>query len=194
MYISQLNSERLDIPTVNKLIFNLKDDHVPGDVIFVFGSPNAVKYRVPKAVELYKHNRAKYLLLSGGQSVIPEARMMKKAAIYSGVKERDIMIEINSTNTKENVVFSKSILDRKIGLKNIKRIILVSSLYHLRRCLLTMKTFMPSWIEYSLCGVYGKNTRPDNWHTNVKGRTRVMNEVKKLIKYTRNKELLDSLF
>lgn len=56
-----------------------------------------------------------------------------------------------------------------------------------------MKTYMPDWIEYSLCGVLDVNTRPDNWWTNEKGNTRVMNEVERLIKYTRSKEIVDYL-
>ncbi|MCI3922150.1 YdcF family protein [Paenibacillus sp. TRM 82003] len=195
MYISELDPDQLDHDTINKLIYeNLEDDKLPGDLIFVFGSVTAPKYRVPKAVELYKNNRSSKVLMSGGQSAIPEATLMKEVAVNQGVKESDIITEIKSQNTKENIIYSKHLLDQEIGLENIKRIIIVTNLFHLRRCLLSMQTYMPEWIEYSLCGVLDTNTRPDNWYLNEKGRTRVKQEVERLIKYTRSKEIIDSLF
>jgi hypothetical protein len=194
MFISQLDFETLELETINKVIFeNLNDDGLTGDIILVFGSLTASKYRVPKAVELYHSNRANKILMSGGQSVIPESVVMKEAAIKLGVKESDIIIEPNSRNTKENVIYSRNMLDKLFGLKNINRIILVTNFFHLRRCLLSMKTFMPEWIEYSLCGALDINTRPDNWWTNEKGKARVMNEMETLIKYTKYKEICDGL-
>jgi uncharacterized SAM-binding protein YcdF (DUF218 family) len=194
MYISQLDFEKLDLDMINKVIFeNLNDDGMSGDIILVFGSITAPKYRVPKAVELYKSKRAYKILMSGGQSEIPEAILMREVAITQGVKESDILIETNSKNTKENIIFSREMIDRVFGLQNIKKIILVTNFFHLRRCYLSMKTFMPEWIEYSLCGVLDVNTRPDNWWTNEKGKIRVMNEIERLIKYTRSKEIFDSL-
>jgi uncharacterized SAM-binding protein YcdF (DUF218 family) len=195
MYISQLDPNQLDHDTINKLIFeNLEDDKLSGDIIFVFGSVTAPKYRVPKAIELYKTNRSPKILMSGGQSGIPEATLMKDVAVNHGVRESDIITETKSQNTRENIIYSKEILDQEIGLENIKRIIIVTNFFHLRRCLLSMKTFMPEWIEYSLCGVLDTNTRPDNWHLNEKGRIRVRQEVERLIRYTRSKEIIDSLF
>ncbi|MZQ83318.1 YdcF family protein [Paenibacillus sp. 5J-6] len=194
MFISQLDFETLELETINKVIFeNLNDDGLTGDIILVFGSLTASKYRVPKAVELYHSNRANKILMSGGQSVIPESVVMKEAAIKLGVKESDIIIETNSRNTKENVIYSRNMIDKLFGLKNINRIILVTNFFHLRRCLLSMKTFMPEWIEYSLCGALDINTRPDNWWTNEKGKARVMNEMETLIKYTKYKEICDGL-
>jgi len=195
MYISQLDPNELDYATINRLIFeNLEDDKLPGDIIFVFGSITAPKYRVPKAVELYKANRSQKIIMSGGQSTISEATLMKEVAVNQGVKESDIITETKSQNTRENIIFSKVLLDQEIGLENIKRIIIVTNYYHLRRCFLSMQTFMPKWIDYSLCGVLDTNTRPDNWHLNEKGKTRVKQEVERLVKYTRSKEIIDSLF
>lgn len=194
MYLSQLNIEDLDYSLINKIIFeNLNDDGLNGDIILVFGSITAPVYRVPRAVELLKAGRAHKIVMSGGQSDPPEAQLMKDAAIKLGAHESDIWLESKSKNTKENILFTKSLLEENYGLGNIKRMLLVTNFFHLRRCLLSMKTYMPEEIEYSLCGVFDVNTRPDNWWTNEKGRTRVMNEVERLIKYTRSKEIVDCL-
>ncbi|WP_442601817.1 YdcF family protein [Paenibacillus sp. KN14-4R] len=192
MFLSELKIEDLDHSIINKILFeNLDDDGLFGEIILVFGSVTAPVYRVPKAVELFKANRAQIIVMSGGQSNPPEALSMKSAAINLGINESDILLEEKSTNTKQNILFTKALLEDSYGLSNIKRIILVTNFFHLRRCLLSMKTFMPDWIKYSLCGVLDINTRPDNWWTNEKGKTRVMNEVERLIKYTRSKDIID---
>jgi hypothetical protein len=194
MYLSQLNLEDLDYSIINKILFeNLNDDGLVGDIILVFGSVTAHIYRVPKAVELLKAKRAQKIIMSGGQSDPPEALVMKDAAIKLGVNDSDILLETKSTNTGENILFTKALLEEIYGLNNIKRILLVTNFFHLRRCLLSMKTFIPDWIEYRLCGVLDINTRPDNWWTNEKGKTRVMNEIDRLIKYTRSKDIIDCL-
>lgn len=194
MYLSELTINDIHHSIIQKIIFeNLDDDGLTGDVILVFGSITAPVYRVPKAVELMNNNRAAKIIMSGGQSHPPEALIMKEAAMKLGIKETDILLETKSTNTSENALFTKSLLDERYGLSNIGRILLVTNFFHLRRCLLTMKTYMPDWIEYSLCGVLDTNTRPDNWWTNEKGKTRVMNEMERLIKYTKSKAIVDCL-
>ncbi|PWV94472.1 DUF218 domain-containing protein [Paenibacillus cellulosilyticus] len=192
MLLSELSVEDLDHTMINRIIFeNLNDDGLIGDVVLVFGSITAPVYRVPKAVELLHSNRASKIIMSGGQSDPPEAMAMQDAALRLGAQQSDIILETRSNNTFENALFTKSLLDEIYGLKAIRRILLVTNYFHLRRCLLTMKTYMPEWIEYSLCGVLDNNTRPENWWTNEKGRTRVMNEVERLIKYTRSKSIVD---
>lgn len=169
MYLSQLKLESLNHSLIHKIIFeDLNDDGLNGDIILVFGSVTAPVYRVPKAVELLNAGISHKIVMSGGQSNPPEAQIMKDTAINLGAKEMDILVEKNSRNTKENILFTRSMLEEMYGLKNIKRILLVTNFFHLRRCLLSMKTFMPEWIEYSLCGVLDNNTRPDNWWTNEK--------------------------
>lgn len=192
MYLSELDLKTLDRARINQILFEgLDDDGQNGDFIFVFGSITAPELRVPKAVELYKANRANKMIMSGGFSTIPEALAMRDTAIQNGVKASDIIVEDKSTNTKENIIFSRKLLDELYGLKNIRRLLLVTNYVHLKRCYLTMKTFMPDEMEYSLCGVADKNTGPDNWWTNEKGQIRVRNELERLIKYTKAKEITD---
>ncbi|WP_422661314.1 YdcF family protein [Paenibacillus sp. EC2-1] len=192
MFLSELESQSLDKKMINKIIFEgMDDDGRNADFVLVFGSITAPRVRVPKAVELYKAGRATKIIMSGGTSNIPEAHVMRDTAIQSGVKDSDIWVEDKSTNTKENIINSREMIDEKFGLERTRRILLVTNFFHLRRCYLSMKTYMPDWIEYSLSGVLDNNTRPDNWWTNEKGRIRVLNELERLIHYTRVKEIVD---
>lgn len=149
--ISQLQPDKLSDSQLTDLLFkNLEDDNEVGDVIFVPGSSKAVIYRLPKAIQLYNEGRAKKILFSGGViwegTNFTEAQLLKQRAIELGIPEEDILTEDLSLHTKENVLASLLILDRAFELHNIKRIIVVTTRYHMRRTLLNLKTFMPNWI------------------------------------------------
>ncbi|RKN73009.1 YdcF family protein [Paenibacillus ginsengarvi] len=196
MRISELDSESLSRDDVDMLLFHrMNDDGADGDCIFVFGSKRSMLYRFPQAVRLYREKRAPLLLFSGGvrwegQPDV-EAAMMKAEAVRLGIPETDILIETKSRHTLENVLFSSDVLERHIGLAHIRRILIVTTAYHMRRCLLTLKTYMPPSIEYTYCPVDDKDTKRDNWFKSEAGRTRAIDECRKLITYVSKGQLTD---
>jgi uncharacterized SAM-binding protein YcdF (DUF218 family) len=196
MKISQLNPNKLtDEQMTNLLYLNISDDMEKGDCIFVPGSNKAVEYRLPKAVELYQEGRANKILFSGGvaweDSNLPEALLLKNRALELGIPEEDILIEDLSKHTKENVLASLLVLDREFDLHNINRLLIVTTTYHMRRLHLTLKTYMPHWIKYSLCPVNDKTTKIDNWFQYHYGRKRVEDESKKIINYVNRGIIVD---
>ncbi|MFB9752923.1 YdcF family protein [Paenibacillus hodogayensis] len=196
MLVSQFDSKNLSKRDVDLILFqNMDDDHAFGDCIFVFGSKRSMRYRFPKAIELYREKRAPIILFSGGvqwegQPDV-EAGMMKTEAVKLGIPEADILVEATSRHTLENVVFSTAVLDHHIGLEHIRRILIVTTAYHMRRCFLTLKTYMPASIEYSFCAVNDQDTRRDNWFLNETGRIRATEECGKLIDYVKKGQLTD---
>jgi vancomycin permeability regulator SanA len=196
MYISNLDATKLtDIQRTKLLFSDIEDDNENGDCIFVVGSSKAIQYRLPKAVELYKQGRANKILFSGGVkwngSDLTEAVALKKEAIALGVAENDILIEDKSLHTLENVLASLLVLDREFHLFKIKRLLVVTTSYHMKRLHLTLKTYMPNWITYTLCSAEDNNTRKDNWYKSELGRKRVQDESAKLIKYVKQEALCD---
>jgi hypothetical protein len=192
---SEINMKTITQHQIQRLLFEgMIDDGKQGDCIFVFGSRNAVTYRVPKAIELYKQGRANKILFTGGVFETPESITMKSSAIQLGVPETDIIIETQSKHTKENVLASLFVLDRSLGLHKIKRLLVVTTHYHMRRCLLTLETYMPDWIEYTICKVDDNATRADNWWKNEVGTKRVLKEVKGLISYIKQGQIKDFEF
>lgn len=194
--ISQLEPNKLTDLQMTELIYsNLEDDNKTGDCILVPGSNKAVEYRLPKAIQLYKQGRANKILFSGGViwegNKLSEAQLLKEKAIEQGIPEEDIIVEDVSLHTKENVLASLLVLDRAFYLHNIKRIIVVTTNFHMRRFHLTLKTFMPDWIEYSLCTVNDQTTREDNWFNYPYGRKRVEMESGKLINYVKQGIIID---
>lgn len=194
--ISQLEPNKLTDLQMTELIYkNLEDDNEIGDCILVPGSNKAVQYRLPKAIQLYKQGRANKILFSGGVmwegNKLSEAQLLKEKAIEQGIPKEDIIVEDISLHTKENVLASLLVLDRAFYLHNIKRIIVVTTNFHMRRFHLTLKTFMPEWIEYSLCTVNDQTTREDNWFNYPYGRKRVEMESGKLINYVKQGVIID---
>lgn len=197
MKISELNPGHLTREQMTKLIFDgISDDGQNGDCIFVFGSNKSTKYRVPKAVELYMDARAPKILFSGGmiwegQHNKPEALVMKEKSIELGVPRKDILTERESKHTKENILASLVVLDRAFTLHRMKRLLVVTSAYHMRRAYLTLRTYMPQWIEYSLCPADDLTTKQDNWWLHAGGTKRITTESKKIIEYVKNGAIED---
>jgi len=192
--ISKINPDTLNREQLTQLIFGgIQDDGNLGDCIFVFGGKTT--HRVLKAAQLYKNKRAPYILVSGGSGrwdhPKPEAEWMKEHLLALGIPEEDILLECEASNTTENVVGSMMVLQKKFSLHRIKRLLIVSSPYHMRRCELTLKTYMPDWIEYSLCPDNRPYGQGYNWWKADKERKQVMKEAASLVKYVQEGILMD---
>lgn len=95
--------------------------------------------RIDKAIQFYKaQSRATMkppkLLMSGGRGLdekISEAQAMKNYAVEQGIPADEILIEGNSTNTLENMKFSKEIMDAREP--KPYRVIFTSNNYHIFR-------------------------------------------------------------
>lgn len=112
------------------------------DCIFVLGSHDT---RVAKrGAELYLSGLAPFMIISGGLGKITknlwnktEAEKFAEIAWSMGVPKEKVLLETNSTNTGENIIFSKELINNR-GLK-INSIIAVHKPYMERRCFAAIK-------------------------------------------------------
>ena len=96
--------------------------------------------RVKKAVELYRAGYADQLVFSTGWTyTFHEADLMRALAVSLGVPESAITMEKSAANTYENARFVRAIAEPR----GWKRILLVTSPYHMRRALLTFRKQAP---------------------------------------------------
>ncbi len=117
----------------------------PSDLILALGSNDL---RVAEhAADLYLQGWAPRLMCSGNAGVLtrdrfsrPEAELFAEIALEKGVPASSILIEPQSTNTGENVTFSRRLLEAR-GL-DPQSLILVQKPYMERR---TYATFMNFW-------------------------------------------------
>jgi uncharacterized SAM-binding protein YcdF (DUF218 family) len=123
------------------------------DLIFGLGSVDI--RTAQRAADLYLNNYATKILFSGGVAHAndllrttwsePEAVIFAKEAKKQGVPEQDILLEMEATNTGENITKSYELLKRK-GIE-VNKMILVQKPYMLRR---TYATFMKQWTGNSI--------------------------------------------
>jgi uncharacterized SAM-binding protein YcdF (DUF218 family) len=126
---------------------HLNHDLRPSDVILVQGSHDL---RVAeRGAQLYLEGLAPLLIFSGGLGNLtreiwdePEARKFARIARELGVPEESILIEDRSTNTGDNVRFTRRLLEER-GLDPMS-FILVQKPYMERR---TYATFRRLWPE-----------------------------------------------
>jgi len=116
------------------------------DCIFALGSNDI---RVAEyAAKLFLQNYAPFIIFSGGAGVLtkdifnkPEAEIFADIAIRLGVPKEKIIIENKSTNTGENVQFTKEMLKER-GL-DFNSFILIQKPYMERRTYATFKKIWP---------------------------------------------------
>ena len=101
-----------------------------------------------RAADLYLEGRAPFLLFSGGVGALTEgqygglseAAYFAQLAIARGVPASAILVEGASTNTGENIRFSRALLEQR-GVK-LEHLILVQKPFMERR---TLATFLAQW-------------------------------------------------
>jgi uncharacterized SAM-binding protein YcdF (DUF218 family) len=99
-----------------------------------------VQERVAQAVNLYRAGYAPTLIFSSGYVfTLREAEVMKAIAVSNGVPAEAILLEEQAANTYQNVTYTKQLLDRN----QWRRILLVSSPYHMRRAVATWRKVAP---------------------------------------------------
>ncbi|RAL21893.1 YdcF family protein [Thermoflavimicrobium daqui] len=94
----------------------------------------ALKERLDKGAELYKKGWVQYLILSGGKGTLKlksEAMVMKDYLVQQGVQEEHLILEDQSTNTRENLKNTKLLLEKR----KLDQLYLITHDYHMHRSL-----------------------------------------------------------
>lgn len=110
----------------------------PADVAIVMGSiPRKALPRIQKAVQFYHQGLVGKLILSGKpcHGGLNEAQWMYKEALKQGVPGEDMILEEEATNCKENMLFSRAIIEKH----QFKSIIIIQQEFSQIRGFLTAK-------------------------------------------------------
>ena len=202
MKLSEISIDNLNDREIKKIVFsNIEDNGKSAKYGIVFGSYTLQKYRIETAFKMYNEGRVKKLILSGGSGgisnknnqKIAEADIMKKILLEKGINEQDLILENTSNSTIENGINVANILnDLK---EDIHELMLISSEFHLKRCMAIMKKYYKEDIEYILVPAKDGFTDRENWFLSEKvfnsGRSLVELEADLLIKYAKENKLYD---
>ena len=193
MWVSKITEKDLSNEILDRLLFQgFKDTGESIDCIIVLGSKKASKYRVPVAVNAYNASRANKILLCGGavrdfsEGRSTEAEHMLQTMLELGVAEDDIILENTSQNTVENILCALVELQRVFWLNRVRKVLLVTTTYHMRRSLAIARYLFPSHINIVPCPADDDNTKRDNWMNTNKGVERVKKESLKIVACVKN--------
>lgn len=170
-----------NIKAISNFIF-ISDKLSKSDIIIVPGT-----FRigiVDKALEVYNKGLADYIVTTGGvrnEEGVSESEFQRQYLIDHGVPEGKILHESKSTNTKENAIYAREVIDSN----NLKfaKIILISKTYHSRRILMT---FIPSFEDSDIKiadVVDERNITKDNWSEDEDKTNKVLEEIEKIGRY-----------
>lgn len=193
MLVSQIKEEDLTVEIIDRLLFQgLADIGEKADCIIVLGSRKAALYRVPVAVDAYKAGRARNILLCGGKvrdfpdGTYSEAEHMRQAALVLGIPEDAVIVENTSQNTVENILCALVELQRHLWLNRIRKVLLVTTAFHMRRSLAIARYLFPRHISVFPCPASDTHTRRDNWMLSPVGIERAKGEALNLVKFVTN--------
>ena len=137
----------LFITTTALILLNSAPPSEAADVVIVLGcgirgkSPTlTMKYRLDTAVDYLSENPETIVVVSGGQShdeEVSEASVMRNYLIAHGIDDSRILIEDRSFSTEENFVYSKELIDERLG--GDKSIAFITTRFHVFRSELVAK-------------------------------------------------------
>lgn len=172
-----------DVKLIQTLFFSDSEEICYFDLIVVLAGEKL--NRMESAVKLYQMRKVP-ILISGGNLSKEGIREWEKYFRYGeshGVLTSDMLVEGESKNTYENLLYSLKILAKK---KQFQRIVFVSSSQHLLRVSLTLFKVLeefPISITYSFYPADSKNVSLESWCFSSEGRSEIAGELKKIIQY-----------
>jgi len=164
------------LPAVGRFLV-VADKPAPAEVLVVLSGDRGE--RLEYAVRLHREGLAERLLLSGGPvyTDLTAADLLRRHALLLGVPEHKIITEPRATNTYQNALYSRELMEY-YGLDSA---IVVSSPYHMRRVrALFDEVFRDSDIRLFYRPVEDSWFDPEYWWESAAGRRLVLGEYLKL--------------
>ena len=199
MKLTEINKETLTDEEIEKIVYSdIIDTGESTTYGIVFGNSMLIKERVESAVLAYQSKRITKVIFTGGRNGISneekdgisEAQKMKALAIQKGIKESDIITEEESNNTFENIDNTMKLLKQE----NISEVALITSEFHLKRCMAIIKKKKPN-IEVVMIHSRDGFSDSNNWFLSDNswnsGRSLATYEANLLIKYAKENKIAD---
>ena len=128
----------VEIPIVKTAAEKPKQDApyvvVLGAAVYGENPSITLEHRLEGALRYLNANPDSKAVVSGGQGAgedISEAECMRRYLVENGIAADRILTEDRSTSTKENLAFSKAVIEADGG--NVENVAIISSAYHLYR-------------------------------------------------------------
>lgn len=183
---------------IEEIVFekvNTKIDK-PCDVGVIFGGISMIPYRVDRGIELYKEELINKILVTGGIGVFnkdrttSEAYKMRDYLIKNGIPDSDIIVESSSKDSYQNIKNSMKILKELYNIDETT-FALITSDFHLRRCLGLFEKVLGSNSNIYGSGVKDGKTDIESWKNSLYGQRIMLTEIILLTTYVRQNRIPD---
>lgn len=165
-------TKREDLPNIDAMIV-LGNDHVE---------------TMADVFEVWKSGKIKKIILSGhskNSDKKPEALRFFERGLELGIPREEMILEPNSTNTKENFENVAKIFSENKDFSNLQNAMIVCPNFHARRSLMTAKNFLPENINYYfLPTIDERNIRPEDWWSSKISTNRILEEIGRISQYS----------
>lgn len=164
----------------------LPDNPIKADATIVLGQ-TLWQRPLQRAIEIHQAGMAGKLIFTGGFNPKLggyEALEMQKAWKKMGYPLDNVLIDTKATNTMENILNSKTLLEESGLYKTGMQINLISINWHMRRALETIShVFSGNNLQVGVVNYPSKYCEPHTWHQNVQGARLIQTEVAKIKAY-----------
>lgn len=182
---------------IDKIVFE-KEHQVEDkcEIGFIFGGISMIPNRVDEGIRLYEEGLINRILVSGGVGFlnadrkVPEAYKMRRYLIDQGIPSKDIIVEDKSRNTVENIENALELLSDEYDIRKLK-FALISSDFHIRRCLGLFAHELGQKETLFASGVADGKTDIINWGNNLYGARLVLTEAIALSMYAKKGKIED---
>lgn len=202
MKLSEINYQDLIFKSksddLKKVVFteNYPNIKKKCDVGIVFGGISMIPHRVDAAINMYQQGLLNRIIVTGGIGLLstdrntPEAFKMYNYLLEHDIPKEDILIEPQSRNTLENITFLLNILSSDYNLDNTS-LMLITSDFHLRRCLGIIKMQLNQYHNIYGYGVKDGKIDIDSWEQSLKGKRLILQESLLLCYYAKKQVMKD---
>ncbi len=186
MFLNREEAERI----TQFLDLDAEPNHA--NLAFVFGA----RFLEPAyiAADLFGHGVVNYVILTGGNNRATganEANTHLKVLVREGIPRNQIIIENESTNTLENLIFALPKIAACIHLESVKAVVAVAKWYHCRRAIMTLKRYLPKGIRYFTKSYEPSGIARLDWYFNEESTKRVFKEWKCIPKYLKQGDIAE---
>ncbi len=188
--VNGLLRPRQEVERITRYLDVRTDAPEHADLVFVFGTRHPEPARA--AADLLKRGIGRYIVLTGGNNRLTgsnEANAHLEIVLSNGVAREHVIVETESTNTLENVVFALPKIRNHVDLKQIKSIAVLTKWYHCRRAMMTLKRHLPAGIRYFAVTYEPEGIGRLDWWRSERGSRRVLKEWTNIPKYTEARDI-----
>lgn len=155
------------------------------DLGLLFGTRHGVEEFCVATHALWQRGMFPKLLVSGGATggqARTEAEHIAERLKALGMPEEALILELEATNTGENVILSRRLAEEAVGLENVTSLFVIGKLCSMRRYLMTLERHWPEPRRYA-CAVNYFGVERERWHEHEEFRRRVLAEFEKIPQY-----------